>query len=61
MPREVFDKAFKIAAVKLILEEGQFNFRVHPKIVYIAGFKKTKNMEKERSQDRGALFVMPKA
>lgn len=23
MPREVFDKAFKIAAVKLILEEGQ--------------------------------------
>ncbi|EMC16288.1 hypothetical protein SMU77_07896 [Streptococcus mutans NV1996] len=26
MPRKVFDKAFKIAAVKLILEEGWYSY-----------------------------------
>ncbi|EMB79336.1 hypothetical protein SMU50_02971 [Streptococcus mutans 5SM3] len=40
MPRKVFDKAFKIAAVKLILEEGQSvkmvssTLEVHPNSLY---------------------------
>lgn len=63
MPRKTFDKAFKLSAVKLILEEEQSvkmvssTLEIHPNI-FIDGFKNMKNMEKVRSQDMGAHFVM---
>ncbi|VHC88423.1 transposase family protein [Streptococcus pyogenes] len=60
MPRKTFDKAFKLSAVKLILEEEQpvkmvsSTLKIHPNSLY----RYMKNMEKVRSQDMGAHFVM---
>ena len=57
MARRKFDKQFKNSAVKLILEEGYSvksakSLRFMP-IVFIAGFKKLKNMEKVLFQAMG--------
>ncbi len=65
MPRKVFDKAFKIAAVKLILE-GQSvkmvssTLEVHPNRLY-RWIQEYKKYGERAFQNRGALFVMPKA
>lgn len=63
MPRKTFDKAFKLSAVKLILEEEQSvkmvssTLEIHPNSLY-RWIQEYEKYGKVRSQDTGAHFVM---
>ena len=63
MLRRSFDKAFKTAAVKLIIKGGfsvkevSYQLDIQP-IVCIVGYKNTKNMEKVRFLAKEARFLM---
>ena len=63
MARRSYDKQFKIAAVKLVLEENMPVSEVAKELsititVYIDGLVSMKSTEKVRSQVMGAHFIL---
>lgn len=63
MPRKVLDKAFKLSAIKLIIEKehpvksGSSTLGLHPNSLYQC-VQEYEKMDKVRSQDMGAHFVV---